>query len=411
MSYYRPTSLAQKIYKLIRLFFCYIRVKLTPRAQARKAKHTSVLMVISQLDRTGGLERQLLELCSALIRERFLITILTDQTGNLPGIEFQSGFLIRRLKRSSNPFFLLVQSIGFVFHHRRSFQLIHIHGVTGFTLLFILVARILRRPVLLKGATNGDFEDLFHQHDFKHRLYQKLILSTNQIVAISEEIKHELLSCGVSQDRIIRIPNGVHSEKFFPASTAQKSSHRNRFSIDPRQVVFLYLGRLESRKAIDVLLSAWQLKSPGLLWIVGSGPEQQKWKQLSHDLNLNNIRFHEESLSPLDFYRCADVFVLPSFKEGMPGALLEAMSCGLPSVATKIGGVVDVVHHEEQGLLVSPGAPHELADALEFMASHPEKRIQWGKSARETVLERFEISRIVARYNSLYAKILSSRES
>jgi glycosyltransferase involved in cell wall biosynthesis len=413
MSYYKPTTLLQKIIKLLQLYSYFLRLTFFRTKRVRSRKHTSVLMVVSKLDRVGGLERQALELASALIQHhRYLITIVTDRMNDaFPAVELRSGYLIRRMNRTDKPIRLFLSMLWLSFRHRGTFQIVHAHGVTGFTLAWLRLWQFFHRPALLKGATNSDFTDVFNQNDFKHRMYRRWILSARNLIAISKEMKQELLSCAVPENQIISIPNGVHSEKFYPPSTAQKLSLRNRFSISPDQIVFLYLGRLESRKAVDVLLNAWHLKSPGLLWIVGSGPEQKKWKQLSIDLNLRNIRFHDESLSPLEFYQCADVFVLPSLKEGMPGAMLEAMSCGLPCIATRIGGVVDVMQNDKQGLLVSPGIPQELADALAFIASHPEKQIHWGKSARETVLHQFEISHIAASYDSLYKTILAPRES
>jgi glycosyltransferase involved in cell wall biosynthesis len=407
MSYYKSTTLLEKVSKILQLYSYYFRLIFFRNTRVRNQKHTSVLMGVSRLDRIGGLERQALELSSALIQEGCLITIVTDRIDDSsPAVELRSGYIIRRLTRSNNAACVFFSLLWFLIRHRGTFQVVHAHGVTGFTLACIRLCKFLLIPGLLKGATQADFANIFNQKDSKHRRYQKWILSSHRLIAISQEMKEEMLSCGVPENRIIGIPNGVNSKKFFPPSSAQKNSLRNKFSIDTDQVVFLYLGRLESRKGIDVLLRAWQLKSPGLLWIVGSGPEQKKWKQLSIDLNLKDVRFHDESLSPLEFYQCADVFVLPSLREGMPGAMLEAMSCGLPCVATKIGGVTDVMQNDKQGMLVSPGVPQELADALAFLSSSPEKRIDWGKSARETVLERFEISRIAAEYKCLYAKIL-----
>ncbi|MGH9858226.1 MAG: glycosyltransferase family 4 protein, partial [Acidobacteriota bacterium] len=412
MSYYKPATLFQKFIKLLQLYFYSFRLSFVRKTRIKNQKHTSVLMIVSKLDRIGGLERQALELSAALIHHGCLITIITDRMDDDdPAVELRSGYLIRRLTRSNKPIRLFFSMLWFLFRKRETFQIIHAHGVTGFTLASLRFCGFFDRPALLKGATKGDFGNIFNQNNLKHRLYQKWILSSNRLIAISGEMKEELLSCEVPKDRIINIPNGVHTEKFCPPSTAQKVSLRNRFSIDPDQVLFLYFGRLESRKGVDVLLNAWHLQSPGHLWIVGSGAEQKKLKKLTIDLNLQDIRFYDESVSSLEFYQCADVFVLPSLKEGMPGALLEAMSCGLPCIATKIGGVLDVMQNDKHGLLVPPGMPQELADALAFMESHPEKRFQWGKSARETVLHQFEISRIAADYNSLYGKILASRES
>ena len=406
MSYYKPSTLLQKIIKVAQLYFYSLRP--TRKRVLNRQKQIAILMVVSKLDRIGGLERQAMELSSALIHQGCLITIITDRIDDSPSVELYAGTMIRRLARSTGPVSQFLSMVWFLFRQRSAFQIVHAHGVTGFTLVWLFLSRFVNRPVLLKGATKTDFENIFNQSDLKHRLYRRWILSANRVIAISQQIKEELLSCGVSENRILSIPNAVHSEKFSPPTTARKMILRNKFSIEPDQIVFLYFGRLEARKSVDVLLEAWHLKSPGLLCVVGSGPEEGKWKQLSMDLKLKSILFFDESRFPVDFYHCADVFVLPSLKEGMPGALLEAMSCGLPCIATKIGGVVDVMQNGKQGLLVSAGSAQELAEAMEFAASDPEKRMAWGTEARETILRDFEISRIAATYKLLYKQLLSS---
>ena len=411
MSYYKPTTLLQKVIKVVQLYSYSFLLSFSRKKVRTNQKKIAILMVVSKLDRIGGLERQALELSSALIHQDCLITIVTDRIDDSPASELRAGYMIRRLSRSTETVRLFLSMVWFLFRQRNAFHIVHAHGVTGFTLAWIFLSAFLDRPVLIKGATKADFENIFNQSDLKHRIYRRWILSANGVIAISQQIKEELLSCGVPENRIFRIPNAVHAEKFSPPTAARKILLRKKFSIETDQIVFLYFGRLEARKAVDVLLNAWRLKSRGLLCIVGSGPEQEKWKQLGIDLNLKNIRFFDESRSALEFYQCADVFVLPSLKEGMPGALLEAMSCGLPCIATKIGGVVDVMQDGKQGLLVSPGATEELADALAFIASRPEKRIEWGRAARERAVDQFELSRIAANYKTLYSEIIASHKS
>jgi glycosyltransferase involved in cell wall biosynthesis len=279
--------------------------------------------------------------------------------------------------------------------------------VTGFTLACLFLSKCFRRPALLKGATRGDFAKIFQQQNWKHRFYRKWILSSDRMIAISQEMKEELLACGIPANKIIRIPNAVRSEKFSPASIERKTSLRKNLSAVIDQFVVLYLGRLEGRKGLDILLKAWQMKSPGALWIVGEGPEREKLKALAADLNLSNVHFYAQTKSPLEFYQAADLFVLPSLREGLPGALLEAMSCGLPCIATQIGGVIDVMEDHKQGLLVPAASVPDLADAIEHATYHPDDRIQWARQARETIVRSFDMSRISSVYFSLFRSLLS----
>jgi glycosyltransferase involved in cell wall biosynthesis len=408
MSFHKPTTVPQKIFKLLQLFWYFLIVKSSQKLKRNRGTHAGILMVVSKLDRIGGLELQALELSSSLIRHGCLITILTDSVDDSPATEFRSGFLIRRLPPSTKPLRLLLSLLYFFLQQRHSFELLHAHGLTGFTIVSLRLAKFLGHHSLLKGATQDDFNDIFQRNEWKQRLYRKWILGADRFIAVSEEMKKEMIACGISEDRIQRIPNAVNTNKFAPVSEERKRLLKKRFSLSPEQTVFLFLGRLEPRKGVDILLQAWKKYSPGFLLIVGAGPEEQRLKQISADIK--NVMINAESRFPLDFYQCADVFVFPSVKEGFPGVVLEAMSCGLPCIATKIGGVTDQIEHRKQGLLVSPGDADELANAIQYVALNPEERTEWGREARETVLRRFDVSRISADYHFLYAELLSSEK-
>ena len=90
--------------------------------------------------------------------------------------------------------------------------------------------------------------------------------------------------------------------------------------------------------------------------------------------------FMEKQPMPLEFYQAADVFLLPSLEEGLPTVLLEAMSSGLPCIATRIGGVTDVLQNEREGLMITPGSIEELSDAMKRMMSQPERRPTVGQT-------------------------------
>jgi glycosyltransferase involved in cell wall biosynthesis len=278
--------------------------------------------------------------------------------------------------------------------------------VTGFSLLAVRVARLLHKPVLLKPATHGDLQNVFAGGAFKLRIYRRWIRQADCLIAISEEMKEEMLACGISEKQIRRIPNSVDTNRYVCASPERKATLRSRQGIPGGGLLFLYLGRLEERKGVDHLLRAWQRLQVGILWIVGSGPEEEKLKTISRDLKLRNVVFQGTTNAPLDFYQCADVLVFPSLREGSPNVLLEAMSCSLPCVATEIGGVTDLVHHDVDGFLVPPGSPEALAQAMEHAASHPADRKRWGEQAARLIRERFDVSRILAEYTDLYSELI-----
>jgi len=407
MQYYQPTSFLQKIRKLLQLFRLFFQARTHAALWQPGPTTSSVLMVVPQLDRMGGYEKQAVQLAGSLTLSGNFITILSDQTGNFPRKEFRNGFLIYRISShgSRSKWNLLFSTLMFFCKKRRSFQIVHCHGITGLSIFAARVGRWLGRPAVLKPATKDDISSIFSLNSLKHRTYRRW-LNKMEFVAISEELKREMQASGIQESRIHVISNFVNTSKFEVVTEDRRMALRTRFSAADRDI-FLFLGRLEKRKGVDLLLRAWKECSPGLLWIVGTGQEEQTLQKLSSDLELRNIHFHGPTQTPLDYYQAADVFVFPSLKEGSPNVVLEAMSCGLPCIATRIGGIVDLIRHECEGYLVEPGSVAALAEAIKQAGARPEDRKKWADQAAKTARERFDISRITALYVDLYSEMLA----
>jgi glycosyltransferase involved in cell wall biosynthesis len=406
MSYYKQTSIPQKFWKIIRLYVLSAQAAFRAR-RSFKPQGSSVLHVISEADRIGGLELQGLELARSLTECGDFVTIFTDISGTLPQKEFRNGFLIHRLPFRNRPgkLRLVFSTVLFLIRYGGRYDVVHVHGVTGFTLLAIRIGRLMRRPTLLIAQTKDDFRSIFSRNDLKHRIYQRWLLSIDDYIAISNELRNEMKDCGVPDSRIYKIPNFVNLARFKPATAEVRAALRSKFSVPNGQVVFLFLGRLVQRKGADVLLNAWR-ELPGVLWIVGDGPERQSLEQQARDLNLKHVFFHGKTSTPLDFFQAADVFVLPSRIEGLPCVTLEAMSCGLPCIASSIGGVVEQIAHEKQGLLVPPDRPAALAQAIGRMVDDQPSRAQWGKQALEMVREKYDLLIAAKRYHRIYSDLV-----
>jgi glycosyltransferase involved in cell wall biosynthesis len=403
MDYYQPTSFKQKVLKVFRLYKILFLKDLSPKTPITQ-KRFAVLMVVPSVDRVGGYERQALELSQSLTESGNLVTIISHPAGTFPKREFRNGFLVYRLQGSGVALFLRLSQ--FLFIKRKRFDLLHAHGVTGFSVIAARLATLFGKTVCIKPATSGDLYTIFSKSSLKHSLYERWFKQIDHWIAISQELKKELMSCEVSENKIHCVPNFVNSMKFTKASPERRELLRKRFSISSNQVVFLFLGRLEKRKGVQYLLEAWKKQPCGALWIVGSGPEEDRLKKQAQEKGYEQIQFHGSTLKPLDYYQAADVFVLPSLKEGFPNVLLEAMSCGLPCIATKIGGVVDLLKEDVQGLLVEAAAIDPLSKAMRHVADSSEDRIRWSKNAIETAQDKYDRSKITARYLQLYSQWL-----
>lgn len=190
------------------------------------------------------------------------------------------------------------------------------------------------------------------------------------------------------------IPNGVDTTRFSPAPR------------DGETCELLFVGRLAPQKGVDVLLRALaQMPDGWRLRIAGDGPEREKLAALSTSLGLaERVQFlgwtQRDALPAL--YRSADVFVFPSYDEGMPNVVLEALASGLPIVATRIAGTEQLVIDGENGALVPPGAPTAFAQALQPVIADPAHRRAMGEKSRALAVSEFSWTRSAIAYEALF---------
>ena len=173
------------------------------------------------------------------------------------------------------------------------------------------------------------------------------------------------------------------------------------------------VAQLEPRKGQETLLEALaQLRHEGKdieLTIVGDGPARGDVERRAAELGLTDVVTFVGALGQDEvgsFYRSADVFCLPSFSEGVPTVLMEAMASGLPVVATAIMGVPELVQ-DGCGLLVPAGRPDSLAEALERLISDPELRRVLGEAGRHKVVAEFNIEKSAAELHKLFSEVIS----
>lgn len=177
-------------------------------------------------------------------------------------------------------------------------------------------------------------------------------------------------------------------------------------------VSLLYVGRLAKQKGFDVLLPALAMLSSALKWrltLVGDGPE---WPNIAASaarlalIDRIDLRGWQGWSELPELYRSADVFVLPSYDDGMPAALLEAMATGLPVVGTHIAGMGEAVLHEKTGLLVPPRNSEALADALTLMIADPSRWESYGRAGRARVESYYSWTKVAQQWIEIIERLL-----
>lgn len=254
-------------------------------------------------------------------------------------------------------------------------------------------ARGLRLPVWIAERSDPSRQQLSPMWEWwRRRTYPSC---TGCIAQTSDIAQH--LSQWIPPGRIQVIPNAVEPvadrpRTQLPVASPPLSSSDVSTSGDLRKIL-LSVGRLSPEKGIDQLLLAWQLAQPKMpsweLWIVGDGSQRVNLEAQAAELS--GVHFAGWLAEPAEFYRAAEMFVLPSRYEGFPNALLEAMSHGLPCVSTLCSQAIAELSRAGQALHVVPtsarGAAEQLASGLVELSANPQRRQQLGAAARRVSLE------------------------
>lgn len=202
---------------------------------------------------------------------------------------------------------------------------------------------------------------------------------------------------GIPARRVRAVHNGVSSAWLEPGPAAEEIRR-------PGQVTALWLGVMQPVKRVPELIGAATAVDGLDLVLVGDGPERGRAEAAAAAAG-DRVRFLGFRDDPAPLVRAADVMVLPSAAEACPMALLQAMACGVPVVASKAGGIPEIVRHGVDGLLVDTADDTQLTDALAELTASPALRARLGANARERAASRFTVRRCVDDLLDVYGEV------
>lgn len=206
--------------------------------------------------------------------------------------------------------------------------------------------------------------------------------AANAVITLTPRLSRLVTAEGIPPQRVHVIPSGVRAELF---DATEEVAEDSAPVADPPGPVVLFLGRLHRQKGVDVLLRAFTTVPGATLVLAGDGPDRGSLERMAHELGLRSrVRFlgfvpHDRVPALL---RSADVLVMPSRYEELGTAMVEGMYAGLPVVASDTGGVPELVEHDGNGLLVPPGQPAPLADAVNRLLADRELAGRFGSRGR-----------------------------
>jgi glycosyltransferase involved in cell wall biosynthesis len=239
-----------------------------------------------------------------------------------------------------------------------------------------------------------------------------LARSTTRLIAVGPEVRDDLVELGIAPaEKFSVIRLGIDLESRV-GDGLQGAGLRELFGLPPERFVVGWIGRMTGIKRVpDVLLTFQRLLAQGVdatLVLVGDGPERVHLEEQARDLGIaRNTLFvgYQREIAP--YFELFDAFLLPSGNEGTPVVAIEALAAERPVVATRVGGVPDVVRDGIDGLLSEVGDVDALAASLERLAKDPALRAAFGAAGREHVVPRYRVSRLLDDIDGLYKELLS----
>lgn len=362
--------------------------------------------------RIGGAERQLACLAPLLQAEGIEVVVLTRRYRGLMSFEVINTIPVRRLPapglKPIASFMFTLSALPVLW--RMQPDVIHAHELLSPATTALAAKRLFGTPVVAKVLRGGELGDLakLKSRAFGEWRIAALRREIDSFVVISREIDRELAEVGVPAENRALIPNGVDTEHFKPASSEEKTMLRKSLGL-PDGPIAIFAGRLDVEKRVNYLIDLWpQVHAAHLeanLVILGTGTEEAALRKSAGA----NVRFAGNVEDPAPHFRAADIFVLPSTTEGLSNALLEALACGLPAIATAVGGTPDVIEHGESGWLVGPDDPPALLEALLALLGDVSLRTRLGSRGRERVVKNYSLEAAAGKLRELYDRLSSPR--
>lgn len=364
-----------------------------------------VAQVVRSLD-TGGQEVMVARLVERLASERFQSTVISLQGG---------GWLADRLEAQGFPVICLdapegwspgtIAALGALLRQQRV-DVVHCHNRKA--LLYGGLASALAPRTRLVYTKHG----ASHWDGGPTALLGRYVMRRSRaVVAVSQDIENGVRAGRwAAPRRLSTILNGVDLNQFKPA--VDQVAVRRQLGLPAESPIVGTVARLSPEKDQGTLLRAFQLllraQPEAHLVLVGDGAMRAELEGLAQEFDLGGrAHFLGERQDIPALLQAMDVFCLPSLTEGTSLTLLEAMATALPIVATAVGGNPEVVSDQVSGLLVPPGEPQQLADALLWVLQDGVLARHFGEAGREIVERRYSMESMVERYAGIYQQVLS----
>lgn len=391
----------------------------TARCRALSNAKLEVLMVCPQYRPiVGGYERAAERLAAGLAASGHRVTVIAERRDrSWSAYENAHAVAVRRLWCVHRPRLHIITSLmsfgAFLAWRGRRFDVWHIHQYGLHAAWCVAIGKLLGKPVVLKLTNSGD-ESVSNvvARTRGATIVAALLRRVDAVVALTQETAREAADFGIPSERIHTLGNGVDPSSFHPRDQTERRRLRTELGLTATGVV-ISVGRLVDAKNPAAVLDAWARIVRGLprgwkLAYVGDGPLEPLLTENVRAAGLeDSVLIVGQQANISEWMGASDIYVSASNHEGLSNTLLEAMSCGLPVVVTRVSGTQEIVENRGAGLAVDIGDVEALAHAITKLAHDDSLREQLGRRGRAVIEEKYSIEAVVRRHDLLYERLVN----
>lgn len=386
-----------------------------PISDSPRQSPVNVLYIIDQLCELGGAERMLLSILRALPKDRFRSSLLTFRIN--PGLnifaDFPCPYEVLPLQRTYG--WTALQVARKIRRRIRDQRISIVH--TFFETSDLWAAPLAKisgcKAVVSSRRDMGILRTRMH-----HIAYRIMNPTFDRVLTVSEAVRQFCIqSDHLSPKKVMTVYNGLALDKI--ASRNGTGELRARLGLDPSARLITTIGNIRRVKGIDILVEAAAKVAchfPNAIFlVVGRNSEPAHFQEIQERIVAlrieKNVRFLGESENIFPFLKMSEVFFLPSRSEGFSNALIEAMACGLPCVATRVGGNSEAMEDGRSGYLVESENADESAERILMLLRNPVEAARMGDAGKEIVERKFTADVMMRKLTECYDSLLAEKRN
>lgn len=278
----------------------------------------------------------------------------------------------------------------------KNYDIIHFHEL-DFSFPFFSFP--IKKPKIIHS--HGIFYDFFERHHISRFLLKHL---AHLYIVISKKMKKEFIALGIPENKIVYLPNSVNTDLFVPKG--QKEDN-----------LLLFVGRISAIKGLHILIKSLRYLEENIRLIIIGPPDwdvnyYQKILKLIKKENQkgkHEIRYlgAMEQTKLVEWYQKTSLFILPSLYEAFGVTILEALACETPVIATRVGGIPEIIKNNETGILISPNNPKSLAEAIQHLLENRDIRLKMGREGRKRVIKEYSLEVTCRKLSAIYNQLIN----